>query len=337
MRPIVVKSFLHAISSPLDEPAPVRHAANVETLGDWKLGAVLHARDGVVVRDASPLSAAATELPRYVVKLLEPKVDDPARMARFCREATAGRSVSSPNVVAVLAAHLREPPRYFVMPKLAGQSLAQLLKRRGRLSPASALCVARQSAAGLQAIHAAGWTHGDVRPSNIIISRTGHAALIDLEYAGSADDDSDPIARSIARRALDTNSPTGSTDVPPSDALPMEPVTLNLRWKADASRSVRHVSRTTGRCCAEPCGGRPRRAPPDRAVALLRRAPGVILHDRPTPLDATGRDEVFVGRIRQYQAVPGGKGLVLFVVGDNLRKGAALNAVQIAEELVKRR
>ncbi len=198
MRPIVVKSFLHAISSTLDEVAPVRHAANVETLGDWKLGAVLHARDGVVVRDASPLSAAATELPRYGVKLLESKIDDPARMARFCREATAGRSVSSPNVVAVLAAHLREPPRYFVMPKLAGQSLAQLLKRRGRLSPASALCVARQSAAGLQAIHAAGWTHGDVRPSNIIISRTGHAALIDLEYAGSADDDSDPIARSIA-------------------------------------------------------------------------------------------------------------------------------------------
>ncbi len=76
---------------------------------------------------------------------------------------------------------------------------------------------------------------------------------------------------------------------------------------------------------------------PDEAVALLRRAPGVILHDHPTPLDATGRDEVFVGRIRQDQAVPGGKGLVLFVVGDNLRKGAALNAVQIAEELVKRR
>lgn len=198
MRPLVVKSFLHAMSSALDVPKPSRPEPNVDALGDWRLGAVLHARDGVVVRDASSLSAATTEPPRYVVKLLEPKVDDLARMARFCREASAGRSVSSPHVVAVLAAHLRETPRYFVMPKLAGQSLAQLLKRRGRLSPASALCVARQSAAGLQAIHAAGWTHADVRPSNIIVSRTGHATLIDLEYAGSADDDSDPIARCIA-------------------------------------------------------------------------------------------------------------------------------------------
>ena len=50
-----------------------------------------------------------------------------------------------------------------------------------------------------------------------------------------------------------------------------------------------------------------------------------------------GRDEVFVGRVRRDQAAPDGKGLNLFVVGDNLRKGAALNAVQVAEELLKRR
>ena len=57
----------------------------------------------------------------------------------------------------------------------------------------------------------------------------------------------------------------------------------------------------------------------------------------PTRCMATGRDEVFVGRVRADQAAPEGKGLNLFVVGDNLRKGAALNAVQIAEELLKRR
>lgn len=198
MRPVVVKPFLQALSSTFDEPTSARRAANVERLGDWRLGAVLHARDGVIVRDASPTSSDSTEPARYVVKLLESNVDDLARMARFCREATAGRSVNSPHVVAVLAAHLRETPRYFVMPKLAGQSLARLLARRGRLSPASALCVARQSAEGLQAIHSAGWTHADVRPANIIVSRTGHATMIDLEYAGSADDDFDPIERCIA-------------------------------------------------------------------------------------------------------------------------------------------
>jgi aspartate-semialdehyde dehydrogenase len=76
---------------------------------------------------------------------------------------------------------------------------------------------------------------------------------------------------------------------------------------------------------------------PDEALALLAKAPGVVVTDVPNPLDAAGRDEVFVGRVRVDQAAPEGKGLVVFVVGDNLRKGAALNAVQIAEELLKRR
>ena len=76
---------------------------------------------------------------------------------------------------------------------------------------------------------------------------------------------------------------------------------------------------------------------PEEALELLGRAPGVVVTDVPNPLEATGRDEVFVGRVRADQAAPEGKGLNLFVVGDNLRKGAALNAVQIAEELLKRR
>ena len=76
---------------------------------------------------------------------------------------------------------------------------------------------------------------------------------------------------------------------------------------------------------------------PAEALELLGRAPGVVVTDVPNPLEAAGRDEVFVGRVRADQAAPEGKGLNLFVVGDNLRKGAALNAVQIAEELLKRR
>ena len=70
---------------------------------------------------------------------------------------------------------------------------------------------------------------------------------------------------------------------------------------------------------------------PERARELLAAAPGVELADVPTPLTAVGADPSFVGRIRTDQSVPGGRGLVLFVTGDNLRKGAALNAVQIAE------
>ena len=68
-----------------------------------------------------------------------------------------------------------------------------------------------------------------------------------------------------------------------------------------------------------------------RAIEVLGNAPGVVLSDVPTPLEAAGQDPCYVGRIRQDSSVDGGRGLVLFVSNDNLRKGAALNAVQIAE------
>jgi aspartate-semialdehyde dehydrogenase len=75
----------------------------------------------------------------------------------------------------------------------------------------------------------------------------------------------------------------------------------------------------------------------DRALQLLGAASGVTLVDVPTPLAATGIDPSLVGRVRVDPTVPGGRGLALFVSGDNLRKGAALNAVQIAEAVVARR
>jgi aspartate-semialdehyde dehydrogenase len=72
---------------------------------------------------------------------------------------------------------------------------------------------------------------------------------------------------------------------------------------------------------------------PERARELLDGAPGVKLVEVPTPLAAAGVDESLVGRIRQDPGVPDGRGLALFISGDNLRKGAALNTIQIAELL----
>jgi aspartate-semialdehyde dehydrogenase len=72
----------------------------------------------------------------------------------------------------------------------------------------------------------------------------------------------------------------------------------------------------------------------EEARELLASAPGVIVEDVPTPLRAAGRDEVFVGRIRRDESHP--RALSLWIVSDNLRKGAATNAVQIAEVLVER-
>ena len=70
---------------------------------------------------------------------------------------------------------------------------------------------------------------------------------------------------------------------------------------------------------------------PDRAREILASAPGVVLEEVPTPLKAAGNDPTYVGRLRADEGVPDGRGLALFVSNDNLRKGAALNTVQIAE------
>jgi aspartate-semialdehyde dehydrogenase len=71
---------------------------------------------------------------------------------------------------------------------------------------------------------------------------------------------------------------------------------------------------------------------PERALELLENAPGVVVTEVPNPLEATGKDPVFVGRVRRDPTVE--HGLALFLANDNLRKGAALNAVQIAEVLL---
>ena len=73
----------------------------------------------------------------------------------------------------------------------------------------------------------------------------------------------------------------------------------------------------------------------EQARELLSNAPGVEVVDVPTPLMAAGKDASYVGRIREDQSVAGGRGIALFISNDNLRKGAALNAVQIAELVAK--
>ena len=70
---------------------------------------------------------------------------------------------------------------------------------------------------------------------------------------------------------------------------------------------------------------------PERAYEILADAPGVLVDEVPTPHKSAGADPCLVGRIRRDPTVP--HGLALFVSGDNLRKGAALNAIQIAEAL----
>jgi aspartate-semialdehyde dehydrogenase len=81
---------------------------------------------------------------------------------------------------------------------------------------------------------------------------------------------------------------------------------------------------------------------PERARRLFEAVPGVLVrddpatHDYPLATEAAGRDEVFVGRVRTDPSIPDGRGIAFWVVSDNLRKGAATNAVELAELLVAR-
>jgi aspartate-semialdehyde dehydrogenase len=74
---------------------------------------------------------------------------------------------------------------------------------------------------------------------------------------------------------------------------------------------------------------------PARAYEILAGAPGVVVSEIPTPLEAAGKDPSYVGRIRTDPGAPDGRGLALFVSNDNLRKGAALNTIQIAELFIR--
>jgi serine/threonine-protein kinase len=124
----------------------------------------------------------------YALKLLRPHWEDsPEAVATLRREALVGRTVSSPRLAPVLAAHVAEPPYYIVMPWLAGVTLDTLLPGR-RMGMAVALWHARQVAEALDALHQAGWMHGDVKPANVHVSPRGHVTLLDLGFARQADE-----------------------------------------------------------------------------------------------------------------------------------------------------
>ncbi|MFA5774771.1 MAG: aspartate-semialdehyde dehydrogenase [Ilumatobacteraceae bacterium] len=113
----------------------------------------------------------------------------------------------------------------------------------------------------------------------------------------------------------------------------------------DESRKILHIPelRVSGSCVRVPVftghslsinAEFVRPLSPREATEILSNAPGVEVVDIPNPLLAAGKDPSFVGRIRQDSSIDGNRGLVFFVSNDNLRKGAALNALQIAELLV---
>ena len=134
---------------------------------------------GVVYR------AVELELDRVIaLKVIAPELlEDADIRSRFLREVRAAASIEHPNVVPVHAAGERDGVAFLAMRLIAGEDLKRLVVREGPLPPGRAVDVVRRVAAGLDAIHRAGYVHRDVKPANVLVDRDGHVYVSDFGLA----------------------------------------------------------------------------------------------------------------------------------------------------------
>jgi serine/threonine-protein kinase len=154
-----------------------------QTVGNYKLGIVLGRGAMGEVYEAVDLGTGA---PAAVKLLRRDLVGDRTHLARFVREAKASGALASPYVVKILEAADRDPP-YLAMERLYGQTLAEQLRRTGRLTPPQIADLVRQIGAGLDAAAAAGIIHRDIKPQNLFHDRVWK--ILDFGVATLVDDD----------------------------------------------------------------------------------------------------------------------------------------------------
>jgi aspartate-semialdehyde dehydrogenase len=278
-------------------------------------------------------------------------------LALFSAGATASRSLA-PRVAAAGAtvvdnssAWRMDPEVPLVVPEVNEHALAAIPKG----IVANPNCTTMVAMPVLKPLDRAAGLEAMVVSTYQAVSGTGLAGVDELQ---------EQVAK-IGDRAPELTHDGGAVDHPAPSKFP-RPIAFNViplagkvvqdgRDETDEEQKLRNESRkilelpdlqVSGLCVRVPVftghslaiNARFREAvTPDEAAELLRSAEGVELSDVPTPLDVTGGNVTHVGRLRQDPTVPDGRGLALFLSGDNLRKGAALNAVQIAEALLARR
>jgi len=158
-----------------------RHATQ---LGAWELLGPIGAGEWSTVFQARPRGCPTDWPADYAVKVARVEGSAGAcAQTLITREATVGRVVVHPHLIAVLAAQLDTAPCYLVMPLLQGATLQAVLAACGPLPAPQALWIVRQIAESLETLHQAGWIHADIKPGNIHVSPSGHATLIDLGFA----------------------------------------------------------------------------------------------------------------------------------------------------------
>jgi serine/threonine protein kinase len=151
-----------------------------------------------VVYAARPTSATGDAESDYAIKLLQTAyLNETLARQSLEIEAKVGSEVSHPNLLPVLANHTRRQVPALVMPRIHGATAHDALVACKRFSVPQALWVVRQVAEALVALHEAGWLHGDVKPSNVLLSPTGHCTLFDLGFAAPIDRHTPSVPQSL--------------------------------------------------------------------------------------------------------------------------------------------
>lgn len=157
--------------------------------GGWRLEGLLGEGTYSRVFAARPAHSSRVGPAPYALKILRERWQErPQGLALIRREAEVGQAVANPHLVAILEANVAEPPYFVVMPRLAGRTLASVLKTQSEISVPQALWIARQTAEAVAALHHRGLLHNDIKPANVWVAPTGHVTLLDLSFARPIDD-----------------------------------------------------------------------------------------------------------------------------------------------------
>lgn len=148
-------------------------------LGIWRLGSTLHANSNFCVTLAQPVDAVGSPRWDYAIKL---GLGDEGR-GGIARSIAAASMIAHPNLVPVLDGDVSAEVPFLVMPSLDGKTMKWHLSSGPRKPLPVALWLIRQVCQALDAMHTDGWTHGDVKPENLIVGINGHVTLVDLAFA----------------------------------------------------------------------------------------------------------------------------------------------------------
>lgn len=185
-------------------PGPLASTDVPRQIGPWRIVGLAGEGAWTRVYRAAPLVAPLGSPADYALKVIRPdRATDPIASRLLQREEYVGRQVSHPHLSPVLSSRVDRPPFYLATPFLTGSTLAEVLASRAvglstvgsstvglrtvGLSVLDALWYVRQTAEALLALHAAGWIHGDIKPTNIFVGTSGHVTLIDLGFARRVD------------------------------------------------------------------------------------------------------------------------------------------------------